>query len=93
MTQEMPDRLGISGLEVLVQTIISAWLSEDIKAELLPVTQAGNGVTGTLQARSWGQWKNSYSLSIASCLNLHVTTKTLKISTTQLKKNDHYSSV
>lgn len=40
MTQEIPDRPGILGLEVLVETKIPAQLSEDMKANRVPVTQA-----------------------------------------------------
>lgn len=52
VTQEIPDRPGISGLEVLVETKITAQLSEDTQAILLPVTQAANRATGTLQMKS-----------------------------------------
>lgn len=42
VTQEIPDRPGILGLEVLVETKIPAQLSEDMKAKRVPVTQAAH---------------------------------------------------
>lgn len=42
VTQEIPDRPGILGLEVLVETKIPAQLSEDTKAKRVLVTQAAH---------------------------------------------------